>query len=110
MAKWVKRTSYGDYRDPLQNHKFDNAIKFYDNDNKIVSFVTKQHTMLHQSRTLGIHGKHVGSKPLRNLLNPLNKFNKMRAAYKKLSKSFESLKASSKQSTTKEETVSENTD
>ena len=28
MAKWKKTTPYGDYKDPLQNHKFDGQLLF----------------------------------------------------------------------------------
>lgn len=35
MAKWTKTTPYGDYKDPLQNHKFDGQLILNPNTNKL---------------------------------------------------------------------------
>ena len=75
MANWVKTTPYGDYKDPLQNHKFDKDMHFKDEESMTVIIRTKQHELLHQCRVLMTHGKHVGSKPHRNLRNALTKRN-----------------------------------
>ena len=84
MANWVKTTPYGDYKDPLQNHKFDKDMHFRDEEIMTVIIRTKQHELLHQCRVLMTHGKHVGSKPHRNLRNALRTMSRARALYNKM--------------------------
>ena len=81
MANWVKKTPCGDYKDPLQNHKFDNEMHFKDEETMTVVVRTKQHELLHQCRKLQTHGKHVGSKPHRRLKNALRSISKARELY-----------------------------
>ena len=81
MANWVKTTPYGDYDDPLQNHKFDGEMQFLDDKLRIIAVRTRQHELLHQCRTLLTHGKHVGSKPHRRLKNALRSISKARELY-----------------------------
>ena len=102
MAKWIKSTPYGDYKDPLQNHKFDGDLHFRDENSMIVTVRTKRHELLHQCRTLGTHGKHIGSKTYKQLIGPLRRVNKARAAYNKMLKALEN--------NNKQDNVSENTD
>ena len=71
MANWIKKTPYGDYDDPLQNHKFDRGLHFRDDESMTIIVRTRRHELLHQCRTLRTHGKHVGSKPTRNLINAI---------------------------------------
>ena len=84
MANWVKKSSYGDYKDPLQNHKFDGSMHFEDEESLTIIVRTKQHELLHQCRKLMTHGKHVGSKPHRNLKNALKAMSKAKALYNTL--------------------------
>ena len=84
MANWVKTTPYGDYKDPLQNHKFDGEMQFPDDKLRIIAVRTKQHELLHQCRTLMTHGKHVGSKPHKNLKNAIRSMSKAKALYNKM--------------------------
>ena len=86
MANWVKTTPYGDYDDPLQNHKFDGEMQFPDDKLRIIAVRTRQHELLHQCRILMTHGKHVGSKPHKNLRNALKSMSKARALYNKMLK------------------------
>lgn len=58
MAKWIKNNNYGDYRDPVQNHK-----DCYGN--------RRQASIIAQVRRLSQVGKHVGSKSLNVLLKHL---------------------------------------
>ena len=89
MAKWTKKTSYGDYNDPLQNHKFDGELHFKDAESKTVIVRTKQHELLHQCRVLMSHGKHVGSKPHYRLKNALRSLSKAKALEKAIKKALE---------------------
>ena len=89
MAKWAKVTPYGDYSDPLQNHKFDKEMHFVDDKMKIVTVRTKQHELLHQCRVLFTHGKHVGSKPHYRLKNAISTISKARELYNKMRKQAE---------------------
>ena len=84
MGNWVKTTPYGDYKDPLQNHKFDKELHFKDEESMTVIVRTKIHELLHQCRTLMTHGKHVGIKPHENLKNALRTMSKARALYNKM--------------------------
>lgn len=84
MTSWVKTTPYGDYNDPLQNHKFDKDMHFKDEESMTIVIRTKQHELLHQCRVLMTHGKHVGSKPHRNLRNALRTMSRARALYNKM--------------------------
>ena len=84
MAKWNKTTPCGDYSDPLQNHKFDGELHFKDENLKTIIVRTKRHELLHHCRTLNTHGKHVGSKPYKNLISPLKRYSKARSLYNKL--------------------------
>ena len=61
MAKWVKKSSYGNYRDPVQNHKFDDWLVFNTKTKKLVK-VDKLANMINAARWF--FGKHIGSKPL----------------------------------------------
>ena len=84
MANWKKTTPYGDYSDPLQNHKFDKDLHFTNEELHTVIIRTKRHEILHQCRTLGTHGKHVGSKPIKTLLGALRKVSEAGELYKRL--------------------------
>ena len=66
------------YLDPLQNHKYDDRIVFKDND-VIVCPSADQH-LLQMARSLGTHGKHVGSKPIRRIKNAVNQIQQTRKA------------------------------
>lgn len=61
MAKWTKPTPYGDYRDPLQNHKFDNQLILNPNTKKLEVY-NKLGNILHEVKWY--FGKHIGSKKL----------------------------------------------
>ena len=80
MAKWTKTSSYGDYRDPLQNHKFDDWLVFNTKTNKLVK-CDKLAARIHEARWF--FGKHIGSKPLTNIINISSKPNTLRAKIKK---------------------------
>lgn len=97
MAKWSKATVYGDYKDPLQNNKFNKELHFRDEDTHTVIIRTRLHELLHQCRVLGTRGKHVGSKPHRNLISPLKRLNKSRESFNKF---VENLKQQEKVSDT----------
>lgn len=84
MANWVKITPYGDYDDPLQNHKFDREMQFLDDKLRVIAVRTRQHELLHQCRTLMTHGKHVGSKPHKNLKNAIRSMSKAKALYNRM--------------------------
>jgi len=100
MAKWIKKAPYGDYKDPLQNHKYDGEIQFKDEKNKVIIIRTRLHELLHQCRTIGTHGKHVGSKPYKNLIAPLARIGKVRSAYNKAMKALNSIKETNTVTTT----------
>lgn len=80
MAKWTKTSSYGDYRDSLQNHKFDDWLVLNTKTNKLVRYDKLANT-LHQARWF--FGKHIGSKPLANIVSIIRKSNIPRANIKK---------------------------
>ena len=84
MANWIKTTPYGNYDDPLQNHKFDGELHFKDEETMTIIVRTRRHELLHHCRTLGTHGKHVGSKPTKNLISPLRRLSETREIYKRM--------------------------
>lgn len=60
MSKWTKMNSYGDYRDPAQNHK-----DCYSN--------RRQESVIKAVRNKNIRaGKHTGSKSISTLIGHLN--------------------------------------
>lgn len=61
MANWVKTTPYGDYRDPLQNHKFDDQLVFNANTNKFEVY-NRIKNILNEAKWF--FGRHIGSKKL----------------------------------------------
>lgn len=70
MAKWIKKTDYGDYRDPLQNHKFDGELLF----DKKGNFIRVNRYMENiQSQLKYYYGKHLGSKSLWKMLNTIKR-------------------------------------
>lgn len=64
MANWMKTTPYGDYRDPLQNHKFDGQLLF-DKEGRFKGVYKKLKNILHEASWY--YGKHIGSKKLSNI-------------------------------------------
>lgn len=75
MAKWVKTTPYGDYRDPLQNHKFDDQLVLNPKSNKLEVY-NRSKNILHEARWY--FGKHIGSKRLANVIALNRKANSKR--------------------------------
>lgn len=59
MAKWKKSTLYGDYKDPLQNHKFDDQLVLNTNTNELKVY-KKLANRLNEAKWY--FGKHIGSK------------------------------------------------
>ena len=83
-AKWVKTSPYGDYTDPLQNHKYDGMMIFNKNSfSKDSSFNRIESTdmLIHQARYY--YGKHIGSKKRYRLLNFVTKSNRVITSIKK---------------------------
>ena len=76
MAKWVKTTPYGDYRDPLQNHKFDGDLHFKNRKCEELKVITRLSNILHEARWY--FGKHIGSKRLANVIALNRKANSKR--------------------------------
>ena len=72
MAARKVKSLYGDYRDPLQNHKFDSQLIL---DKKTNTWIprTSLSNILHNAKRF--YGKHVGSKKLQNILWTLNRAN-----------------------------------
>jgi len=65
MAKWVKTSPYGDYKDPLQNHKFDDQLVINSKTGKLEVY-DKNKNILHEASWY--FGKHIGSKKLSNVM------------------------------------------
>jgi hypothetical protein len=61
MANWVKTSPYGDYKDPLQNHKFDDKLIFNPKTN---SFEVYDYINNIRHEAKWYYGKHIGSKKL----------------------------------------------
>lgn len=78
MAKWKKNTPYGDYRDPLQNHKFDIVVT--DKDGEVIHAENAHKVLVNQVRNC--YGRHVGSKRLKNLLSFVKKSDNIRSLIK----------------------------
>lgn len=70
-AKRVK-SPCGDYRDPMQNHKFNGQLVLNKKTNIWVPR-TSLSNILHDAEKF--YGKHVGSKKLQNLLWTINRAN-----------------------------------
>lgn len=85
MAKlskgWTKTSPWGDYRDPLQNHKFDGELHFVNKDCTEVRVYNRIRNILHEARWH--YGKHIGSKKLGNIIAFNRQVNSTRAAVKK---------------------------
>jgi hypothetical protein len=80
MAKWKKTSPYGDYRDPLQNHKFDDNLIFNPKTKKYQVYDSLAN-ILHEAKWF--FGKHIGGKKLKNVQYINRKSNKARAEMKK---------------------------
>ena len=78
MAKWKKNTPYGDYRDPLQNHKFDIVVT--NKEGEVVSVKNAHKILINQARYC--FDKHAGSKRLKNLLSVIKKSDNIRGLIK----------------------------
>ena len=76
MAKWIKTTPYGDYRDPLQNHKFDGELHFTNANDNTIKVCSKIKNTLHEAKWY--YGKHIGSKRLANVIALNRKANSKR--------------------------------
>lgn len=61
MSKWTKTSPYGDYRDPLQNHKFDDCLIFNPKTKKFEVY-RKLDNLFNEAKWF--FGKHIGSKKL----------------------------------------------
>lgn len=81
MAKWKKTSPYGDYKDPLQNHKFDGDLHFTSEKDSTLKVYTRISNILHEAKWY--FGKHIGSKKLSNIIAFNRKTNSTRAAIKK---------------------------
>lgn len=81
---WEKTTKFGDYRNIFENYKYLNEDFHFDKggSSEVVA-LTSQHNLLHQCRTIGTHGKHVGSKPQINLKNAVKRVSKTMKLYNK---------------------------
>ena len=86
MAKWNKTSPWGDYKDFLQNHKFDDQLIFNPNTNKLEVF-NRNGNILHEAKWY--FGKHIGSKKLANVMYINKKANTKRALIKKAIKESE---------------------
>lgn len=62
MAKWIKTSPYGDYKDPKQNHKD-------------VDYSSQKNRLIKNRYVKFLFGKHIGSKKLTNILSVLKKAN-----------------------------------
>jgi hypothetical protein len=80
MAEWVKSTPYGDYKDFLQNHKFDDQLVYNVNTKKFVVY-NKVKNILHAAKWY--FGKHIGSKKLSRVAAINKQFNKQISQIKK---------------------------
>lgn len=58
--------SYGNYRDPLQNHKFDDRLGS-DKDGITVVGPSLQQNLIRAAHKLMLVGKHIGSKTIKSL-------------------------------------------
>ena len=76
MAKWIKTTPYGDYKDPLQNHKFDGDLHFKNGESEELKVITRLSNILHEARWY--FGRHIGSKRLANVIALNRKANSKR--------------------------------
>jgi len=81
MAKWKKTSPWGDYKDPLQNHKFDGDLHFTSEKDSTLKVYTRISNILHEAKWY--FGKHIGSKKLSNIIAFNRKANSTRAAIKK---------------------------
>lgn len=84
MANWIKTTPYGDYKDPLQNHKFDDQLVFNSKTLKLEVY-NKIKNILHEAKWY--YGKHIGSKKLGNIIALNRKVNDKRHLIKDYVKS-----------------------
>ena len=87
MAKWNKTSPWGDYKDFLQNHKFDGDLHFTSEKDSTLKVYTRISNILHEARWY--FGKHIGSKKLANVMHINRKANTKRALIKKAIKESE---------------------
>lgn len=80
MAKWIKTTPYGNYRDPLQNHKFTKDLHFTNHNNATLKIFSGIGNILHEAKWY--FGKHIGSKKLSNVKALNNKAKAKRSLIK----------------------------
>ena len=78
---WIKTSPWGDYKDPLQNHKFDGDLHFINKDSNEIKVFTRISNILHEARWH--FSKHIGSKKLANVMALNRKANSIRAIVKK---------------------------
>ena len=83
---WVKSTKYGDYTNPLDNKKYPEGLHFTNAKDHDVKIMTAHHQILLQARKLGTHGRHIGSKPFRSIVNAIATINKKNQMYMELLK------------------------
>jgi len=103
MAKWKKTSSYGDYRDPLQNHKFDTIVTNKEED--IILAENKHSSLIRQARWY--YGKHIGSKKKTNLLNFISKGSNIRKILKTFKKKTGEDKPNTSEQITDAEVIAE---
>ena len=84
--QWVKSTKYGDYTNPLDNKKYPEGLHFTNAKDHDVKIMTAHHQILLQARKLGTHGRHIGSKPFRSIVNAIATINKKNQMYMELLK------------------------
>ena len=85
MAKWVKREAWGNYKDPLQNHKFDGQLITVEKDgNKEIIVCNKLGNLFHEAKWY--FGKHIGSKKISNIKSVVKRVNNRNAILKKITK------------------------
>jgi hypothetical protein len=100
MAKWKKSTPYGDYKDPLQNHKFDIVVT--DKYGEVIRAENAHKVLVNQVRNC--YGKHVGSKKLKNLLSFTTKSDNIKGLIKTFNAKSEAINnALEEQKKTKEQ-------
>ena len=102
MAKWTKTTPYGDYKDPLQNNKFNKDLHFTNHNDSTLKVFSSIGNILHEAKWY--FGKHIGSKKLSNV----KALNKKTRAKRSLIKKF--VEEENKQNKNVQENVSSNAD
>ena len=91
MAKWVKKSPWGDYTDVEQNHKFSkkDMVPVNAKHPKEFKILTANTQLLVQAKALGLFkGKHTGSKSIGKIKAALRIASKKAEAYHKLMKAL----------------------